>query len=969
MKQLLLTILLLFASLSAQARDTYNFNSDWELGGKKVTLPHAWNEDESYERLIDHLSDSVVWYRKHFRLPKMQKGSKVFVEFEGARQMAEVYLNGQRLGMSENGVMAFGFELTPYLKKGDNYIEVKTDNDWNYKEQATGSKFQWNNKNFNVNYGGLCKNVYLHIMPAVYQTLPLYSTLGTTGTYIYAQDIDVNGRKATIHAEAEVSNSSKKPLTTALEVLVLDADGKQVAQFKGAKVTIPANTAHFKIQAAQSVGNLHFWSWGYGYLYEVKTIVAGDTVTTKTGFRKTAFKDGMIYLNDRVIQVHGYAQRTSNEWPGVGMSVPAWLSDYSNDLVVQSGGNMMRWMHVAPWRQDVESCDRVGLLQAMPAGDAEADVSDRRWEQRVELMRDAIIYFRNNPSIIFYECGNHGITREHMVEMKKIRDEFDFFGGRAIGSREMLDIDEAEYGGEMLYVNKSKTKPLWMMEYCRDESLRKYWNSWSYPFHKQGAGPLYRNAPAPAYNRNADDFVEELVRRWYDYYTERPGTATRVNSGGVKIIFSDTQTHCRGEENYRRSGVTDAMRIPKDAFFAHQVMWDGWVDDIAPRTYIVGHWNYQKGDTIPRIYVVSNGKNVSLRINGKDSGITPKHEYRYLYTFLNVPYEAGELKAIADNSEYSLQTVGEPYELKLTKIENPQGWKADGADVVLVQYEVVDRQGRRCPLDNRNVRFELEGPAEWRGGISTPTGEYKAVTQDRDSYFRGEGNPNHVLETTLPVEAGVNRVMLRSTTNAGKVVLKAYAEGLKVASIAFDTQAFATQNGLTKSLPSEGLTSRYSKGETPRTPSFVPSGVDIPILSATAGSNADKVSAAFDDNERSIWVSRDKSLDDAWIEFEIEPTEVKELQMKMGDFRRKSYPIEIYADGSLIWRGYTPKSLSYIHIPVGRKTQKIKVQLVGAVRDGDMFDNMGELEAKNDDKIARGNGILRIMEAQIIKNL
>ena len=308
------------------------------------------------------------------------------------------------------------------------------------------------------------------------------------------------------------------------------------------------------------------------------------------------------------------------------------------------------------------------------------------------------------------------------------------------------------------------------------------------------------------------------MRRWYDYYTERPGTATRVNSGGVKIIFSDTQTHCRGEENYRRSGVTDAMRIPKDAFFAHQVMWDGWVDDIAPRTYIVGHWNYQKGDTIPRIFVVSNGKNVSLRINGKDTGIEGKNEYRYLYTFKNVPYEAGELKAVADNSEYAIQTAGEPYELKLTKIENPTAWKADGADVVLVQYEVVDRQGRRCPLDNRNVRFELEGPAEWRGGICTPTGEYKPVTQDRESYYRGEGNPNHVLDTTLPVEAGVNRVMLRSTTEAGQVVLHAYADGLKKTSIEFETKAFPTQNGLTKQLPSNGLSSRFSKGETPLTP-------------------------------------------------------------------------------------------------------------------------------------------------------
>ena len=98
--------------------------------------------------------------------------------------------------------------------------------------------------------------------------------------------------------------------------------------------------------------------------------------------------------------MHGYAQRTSNEWPGVGMSVPAWLSDYSNRLMVESGGNLVRWMHVCPWKQDIESCDRVGLIQAMPAGDAEKDVFDRRWEQRLELMKEAIIYNRNNPSII-----------------------------------------------------------------------------------------------------------------------------------------------------------------------------------------------------------------------------------------------------------------------------------------------------------------------------------------------------------------------------------------------------------------------------------------------------------------------------------------------------------------------------------------------------------------------------------------
>ena len=140
-------------------------------------------------------------------------------------------------------------------------------------------------------------------------------------------------------------------------------------------------------------------------------------------------------------------------------------------LMVEGGANLVRWMHITPWKQDVESCDRVGLIQAMPAGDAEKDREGRQWEQRMELMRDAIIYNRNNPSILFYECGNESISREHMLQMKAIRDLYDPHGGRAIGSREMLDIREAEYGGEMLYINKSKHHPMWAMEYCRQQGF------------------------------------------------------------------------------------------------------------------------------------------------------------------------------------------------------------------------------------------------------------------------------------------------------------------------------------------------------------------------------------------------------------------------------------------------------------------------------------------------------------------
>ena len=944
-------------ALNAAARDTYNFNSDWRIEKQKklVTLPHAWNEDEAFKVYINQMSDSVIWYRKTFRLPESAEGKRVFIEFEGARQAAEVFVNGERVGLHENGVMAFGFDLTPYVKKGKNEIEVRTDNDWHYHEKATNSTFQWNNNNFNSNYGGLVKNVRLHVMGDVYQTLPLYSNLKTTGVYVYAKDYDIMGRAATICVESEVRNETDQPVTRRLQVAVNELDGAELCAFSSEEVTIPARgTAVLKAQC-RAFG-LHFWSWGYGYLYDVKTTVGDDEVTTRTGFRKAEFKNGMVYLNDRVIMVHGYAQRTSNEWPGVGMSVPAWLSDYSNDLMVKSGGNVVRWMHVTPWKQDVESCDRVGLIQAMPAGDAEKDVEGRRWEQREELMRDAIIYNRNNPSILFYECGNQRISKEHMISMKKIRDLYDPNGGRAIGSREMLDRPEAEYGGEMLYVNKSDTKPMWMMEYCRDEALRWYWNSWSYPFHKEGDGPLYRNAPADAYNHNNDEFVRELVARWYDYWLERPGSGTKVNSGGVKIVFSDTQTHGRSADNYRVSGVVDPMRVPKDAFFAHQVMWDGWVDDLKPRTYIVGHWNYRQGEVIPTVYVVSNADSVVLEQGGRRIAPT-EHKYRFLYVFKDLEYAAPKLTAIGmdkggrELSSYTLETAGEPASLRLTAITNPTGWKADGADVALVEVEVVDKQGRRCPLDNSLVKFTLSGPAEWRGGVA-------------------KGKDNHVLCDTLPVECGVNRVMLRSLTKAGTVKLTARAEGLGEATVTLATEAVDVKDGLSTWLPSDGLKPRLDRGETPATPSFKQWRRGVQIVAAEAGSGNDP-KLSYDTYENTSWESSNRQAE-AWVTYTLaEDTQVDDICVKMKGFRATTYPIGVYAGDSLVWKGWTPKSLSYVHIPLKNapKTNKFTIRSLGESTTKDAFGAVQELDSRNNDKAVKGRFSLKIIEIEFLKNL
>ena len=983
-KLFLFTFLLAILSainIQASERKKYNFNSEWKLRigdfpkakdtkfddskWKQVTLPHAFNEDEAFKLSIEQLTDTVVWYRKSFQIPELKSNQKVFVEFEGVRQRGDFYLNGHYLGRHENGVMAVGFDLTPHIKEGENVIAVRTDNDWMYREEGTNSKFQWNDRNFNANYGGIPKNVFLYVTDNVYQTLPLYSNLKTTGVYVYAQDFDIQGRKATIHAESEVRNDSKATRQFSYQVTILDADGKLMKTFQGDKVTLKAGETK-TVKASAILHNLHFWSWGYGYLYTVKTALKDDNnqifdeVSTRTGFRKTRFAEGKIWLNDRVIQMKGYAQRTSNEWPAVGLSVPAWLSDFSNDLMVKGNANLVRWMHATPWKQDVESCDRVGLIQAMPAGDAEKDREGRQWEQRVELMRDAIIYNRNNPSILFYECGNKAISREHMIEMKAVRDKYDPFGGRAIGSREMLDIREAEYGGEMLYINRSEHHPMWATEYCRDEGLRKYWDEYSYPFHKEGDGPLYKGQPATDYNRNQDELAITMIARWYDYWRERPGTGNRVSSGGTKIIFSDTNTHYRGAENYRRSGVTDAMRIEKDAFYAHQVMWDGWVDTEKDQTYIIGHWNYPD-NTVKPVQVVSTGEEVELFLNGNSLG-KGKRQYNFLFTFDNVAFKPGKLEAVSYNkagkeiSRYAVNTAGEPASLKLTAIQNPEGFHADGADMTLIQVEVVDKDGQRCPLDNRTIQFTLKGQAEWRGGIA-------------------QGKNNHILDTNLPVECGINRALIRSTTAAGKVTLTAQAKGLLSASLTLETVPVKVTGGLSTYLPQATLKGRLDRGETPSTPSYKDSKKGVRIVSAKAGSNNNDAEKSYDDIELTEW-KNDGKLSTAWITYTLErDAEIDDICIKLQGWRSRSYPLEVYAGNTLIWSGNTDKSLGYIHLNVEKpvRANTITIRLKGNTSDKDAFGQIIEVEAiaanTKKKKKSSSKHQLRIIEVEFLETI
>ena len=213
--------------------------------------------------------------------------------------------------------------------------------------------------------------------------------------------------------------------------------------------------------------------------------------------------------------------------------------------------------------------------------------------------------------------------------------------------------------------------------------------------------------------------------------------------------------------------------------------------------------------------------------------------------------------------------------------------------MALVDVEVLDSKGRRCPLANNLVKFTVNGPAEWRGGV-------------------GYGKNNCVLQDTLRVQCGITRVMLRSLTRAGTITLNAVAESLPSAKATMTTNAVTVENGMSSQFPADGLKGILERGETPSTPSFKQWRTEIAIAKAEAPTG--NAALSFDTFENTAYES-EGDLSNAWIKFTLkEKTKIDDICVKMKGFRGTSYPLRVYADGKLVWEGWTPKALSFVHL-------------------------------------------------------
>lgn len=273
-------------------RSVSSFNNDWKfyLGDvdngaleslddtnwRTLNLPHDWAVEGEFSPNNPSgtgggaLPGGVGWYRKTFVADEYYQGKKVYIDFDGVYMNSQVYINGTLLGKRPYGYISFRYDLTPYLKYGEeNVVAVRVDN-------AEQPNSRW------YSGCGIYRNVWLTVVNPVH--VDLWGTYVTTPV--------VSEKEASVSVKTTVRNDGKQNKELELHSLLLDAEGRTVAQ---TYTTLTVETdSKTDVEQMLLVENPKLWSIENPYLYTLLTqvVIDGEIVddyTTQTGIRYFKF--------------------------------------------------------------------------------------------------------------------------------------------------------------------------------------------------------------------------------------------------------------------------------------------------------------------------------------------------------------------------------------------------------------------------------------------------------------------------------------------------------------------------------------------------------------------------------------------------------------------------------------------------------------------------------------------------------
>lgn len=568
----------------------------------KLNLPHTWNAADCFDNEPGYYR-GTGWYRKNIFVADSLTGKKLFIYFEAANQVTDVYINGQHAGNHKGGYAAFCFDLTPYMKFGaGNQLAVKVNNA--HSENIPPLSGDWNF------YGGIYRDVFLVTTSTVHFDLLDFASPG-----IYIETPQVSAQSANIKIRASLVNEAPENRTLDVVTKVLDAENNIVSQ-KTTSATVKANGKLAIEQLTDAILNPHLWSPSNPYRYRiVSTIlykgIAVDEITQHTGFRwfSCDVKNG-FQLNGKPLRLNG-ACRTQ-DYPLLGFALPDELNRYDARLLKEMGVNFVRVGHYTMDPAFLEEMDKLGILvwEEISISDI-VGKSDAFYETSSRMVKEMIRQHYNHPSVIMWGNMNEAFllpSRTLPPDQRRIIEN------KTLDIAKRLEVlmrqeDPVRLTGTAFHANESYVKTG-----LQNVTNTVGWNIYSgwyegefseFPAIMDKEHASYPEVPllVSEYGAGSDsrinslhpetfDFSNQYAQSYHEYYY--PEIAKRPYIIGSNIWnFMDFGAELRGESmpHINNKGMVDFNRKKKDIFYYYQSAFsDKKVLHIASRD-----WEYRKG--------------------------------------------------------------------------------------------------------------------------------------------------------------------------------------------------------------------------------------------------------------------------------------------------------------------------------------------------------------------------------------
>ena len=743
-----------FVMTAVQARERVNFDKGWKFmladkpemakadfddsGWRKLDVPHDWAiEGDFYVGNPSGagggaLPGGIGWYRKHFVIESGELtvlNSRIFIEFDGVYMNSTVYVNGQKVGYRPYGYSSFEYEITPYLKEGNNVVAVKVDN----SDQPNSRWFSG---------CGIYRHVWLTKTASVH--------VAHWGVYANSSVTKGKGR-----VDIDVTLDGKG----SVENMLIDPRGKVVGKSKGQKSAI-------------TIAKPMLWSCEQPNIYKVRTIVKEggkvvDTYETTTGFRSFKFdaKTG-FWLNGKNMKINGVCEHHDLGCLGAALNEDALHRKLTK--LKAMGVNSIRTSHNPPAPELLNMCDTMGLIVM----DESFDMWRRKktqndyarffdeWHERD--LSDLILRDRNHPSILMWSIGNEvleqwssaeadtltleqanlilnaghdastlakdgelsvqSLLTQHLAEIVKRYDtsrpitagcnEPD--PGNHLFKSGALDIIGFNYhhqwvkdvpknfpGKPFIFsesVSALQTRGNYMMP---SDSVFKAPKEWWLPY----TDPSYM---CSSYDNMHASWSSTHEETW-DVVKHNDFVGGQYIWTGFDYIGEPTPYGFPARSSY--FGIIDLAGFPKDTYYMYQSEWTP-----KPMLHLFPHWNWIPGEEIDMWCYYSGADEVELFVNGVSKGVKSKSQQgdalvTEYHVGWRVTFDPGEIKAVSRKDgkvvcEQTIRTAGAPDHIRLSV-------DYQGKETTFIKAEVVDKDGNICPWAEDQICFIFEG----EGGI------------------------------------------------------------------------------------------------------------------------------------------------------------------------------------------------------------------------------------------------------------